>query len=584
MTRPFMLVAFAMLAQSLQHADAVEDKDGPAVQKALQAAIDRGDTEFSLPAGDIYFNSTIFSVVGASGMRISGAGPMQTTLWFSPGAGVKLDRCHNITFSGFAIDYDPLPYTMVTILAISNVTSNTAVYDLELAPRSPPLDRNCPSTTTNPVPPGQRCERYGINQLWAANGTALAGSDFGLWPGHSAAANAVQLAGPFVPLGGRRFRSTFGLQPVPARVGDVITQSGRDWFTYTIANSSAVVTEDMHIFSSSGFTMMELDGDCGHTYRRVVVAPKPGYMIASSADVFHSSDCMRGALIEDCRWETNLDDFVNAHSTVHILWLPAEGTLRAQLGPEERYLVQGQDQATSASPWNVTGFWYGTAHPMKNLRPDVDTLSCYNLTTNKPVGLQQRLLEWPVEVTDPEVLIAAKGLWQELNKPPTNGGLNPWGGVRIYRVNVGGVLKGSSESAAMCDLDRFNGAGLIVRNNVFAHSGHPQCGARIKSSHSVLENNQWIGNGFLNLEVGYLQSWLEGPTRISNVSFRNERIINCTAGPPPRTNIFGGLMEEGRCASVGCCPQNITYSPPLTPHPRPETASLRSADDSITIV
>ena len=92
-------------------------------------------------------------------------------------------------------------------------------------------------------------------------------------------------------------------------VGNMLTYSGRDWFTYTIGNSSAVTTEDVAIHSSSGFTIMELDGECGHIYRRVRVVRKPGYMIASSADVVHSSDCARGATIEQCTFEANLDDF-----------------------------------------------------------------------------------------------------------------------------------------------------------------------------------------------------------------------------------------------------------------------------------
>merc|ERR1712194_184315 len=117
----------------------------------------------------------------------------------------------------------------------------------------------------------------------------------------------------------------------------------------------------------------------------------------------------------------------------------------------------------------------------------------------------------------------------------------------------------SISNVSMCDLDRFNGAGLIVRNNVFRQSGHPQCGARIKSSHSVIENNQWIGNAFLNLESAFLQSWLEGPTHIHNVTFRNELIINCTAGPPPRTDIFGGVLTNASCMAAASCPYNITY-------------------------
>ena len=39
---------------------------------------------------------------------------------------------------------------------------------------------------------------------------------------------------------------------------------------------------------------------------------------------------------------------------------------------------------------------------------------------------------------------------------------------------------------------------------------------------------------FLNIEVSFLLSWLEGPTTVRNVTIANERIVDCTAGPPPR--------------------------------------------------
>ena len=41
-------------------------------------------------------------------------------------------------------------------------------------------------------------------------------------------------------------------------------------------------------------------------------------------------------------------------------------------------------------------------------------------------------------------------------------------------------------------------------------------------------------NDFLNIEVSFLLSWLEGPTTVRNVTIANERIVDCTAGPPPR--------------------------------------------------
>ena len=297
-------------------------------------------------------------------------------------------------------------------------------------------------------------------------------------------------------LGNRTYTTTMSAMTdahgnMVAQVGDILTYSGRDWLTYVVANSTAVTTLNLTIHSSTGFTIFELDGQCGHVYRGVRVMRREGYMIASNADVFHSSDCARGATIEDSLFEANMDDFINIHSTVHVAWTAPNTTTTATTRGHalhsnsvddavlDLHMIQGRNTATS-EPVNrtVVDDWYGTSSPMSSMAPG-DTVSCWAFNSLDPV-VNFSLVAWPAEVLDPTMLEAAAALQPDLNKPPTNAGLNKWPGLRLWKVRgqvTGGlaaVTGGLLPVAMLCDLDRFNNSNAVVRRNVFRHTGHPQ--------------------------------------------------------------------------------------------------------------
>ena len=229
-------------------------------------------------------------------------------------------------------------------------------YTLRLAPRSPLFNFSCAKPKPGQSSPWQNnasvCQHDGINQLFGADRTPKIGSDFGGCPPLPASMcpmPRVPSVGSFEPAAGATDGRTFtAVMPAMlgsngssiAQVGDFLTYSGRDWYTLVIANSSNVTTSGLTIHSSSGFTIVELDGECGHTYQNVNVVRRDGYMIASNGDVFHSSDCAKGATIEDSTFEASLDDFYNVHTTVHVGWtLPTGGF----------YIVQPRETGTSES-------------------------------------------------------------------------------------------------------------------------------------------------------------------------------------------------------------------------------------------
>ena len=60
----------------------------------------------------------------------------------------------------------------------------------------------------------------------------------------------------------------------------------------------------------------ELDGDGGHTYRRINVTRAHGYMIGSNADGFHSIDVGTGPTIVDSEISYTLDDICQSASNL----------------------------------------------------------------------------------------------------------------------------------------------------------------------------------------------------------------------------------------------------------------------------
>ena len=160
------------------------------------------------------------------------------------------------------------------------------------------------------------------------------------------------------------------------------------------------------------------------------------------------------------------------------------------LGPKEALLLQPQLCGTADPPRaNITDFWYGTAKPAANLRPELDTLRFSTLSLS-PRGVGT-VASWPVEVEDPALLRAAAALWATLNAPPWKAGFGAWPSLRLWRISLDQLPTFGSDLVLLADLERFSGAGAQIRDNVFRRSGPPQCGGRLKPSHSVVSGNTW---------------------------------------------------------------------------------------------
>eukprot|EP01052_Picozoa_sp_SAG31_P029664 SAG31_NODE_2966_length_4842_cov_23.744676_3_plen_427_part_01 len=422
---------------------------GAAVQWGLNSALAARASRYTLPAGDILFDGSVFRVdlaPGAppptpvlllpclwplsfpvfslkltagyvcatvfggtpAGFVLSGAPSSSTTLWFAPGGGMVIANSTGITIKNLTIDYgrtgrdsDTAPVAQFAIRSIISSASSCcpkvgdqgfdpcaandptsccmAEYELELHPRSHPVG-GFNSSITRGFPGLRDCSRT-RSQVW--NDGELVNPPEG-WL-HTQCHASRPPAG-YTPLpgtmrgpgGGKLYRSL--QMPINgARVGTRITFYGRSYLTYVVANSTRVVTEDVTIHGATGFAIQELDGQCGHVYRRVRIARRSGtdpLMIASNADGFHSNSCGLGALLDQCELSFMMDDYINVHGQLFELMSSdtTAKTLRLQTARPNFVMKHGGCE----DGWGaeLLDLYDSAANPMSNVRKD-DSLSCY---------------------------------------------------------------------------------------------------------------------------------------------------------------------------------------------------------------
>lgn len=276
------------------------DPAGPraaALQARINAAIASSAAEVAFgEGGDYYFNSESLLVQGARDLTI--LGHPNATLWFEMGAGVRVDRCVNVTVrgQGVKIDYDPPVFFQATAVsdAVPHGTGNGILINISTDPGF--LD---PDTFYNLYHDDPKNE-YVQGPQWFA-GDAGAG-----YPLISAGWQDFNPPRDMTPSGAPGM-FTYRIKNPPPRAikkGDKVTAVVRIGYTYLVHNSTRIASSDVTLHSASFMAITEFDGEGGHSYDnfRVVrrgVDPdarcgRDGRRlcfgaVASNGDVFHSS-------------------------------------------------------------------------------------------------------------------------------------------------------------------------------------------------------------------------------------------------------------------------------------------------------
>ena len=276
------------------------------LQEKIDLAISSGAAQLSVAPGDYFFGNRTLLIQDAKDFVLRATG--NVTVWFTnTDGGVLLRRCSNVSILGFGpgqplrVDRSPPPWSQGTVTKAGPKSFEFTLDGDSADPRAIQPERmnqgmigpECASWTK-----GSRSSDH-EQRPWSR----------GLPNGHACPSGAVKQLGP------RYFSAEVGKRGTPA-VGDQFVKYAWKGMSYVVANSSAVLTQDVAIHAAGDMAIAEMDGAGGHTFRRVDLSPRNGRIISSNADAFHSSDMDTAATLDGCHFRAMLDDFLNFQTTL----------------------------------------------------------------------------------------------------------------------------------------------------------------------------------------------------------------------------------------------------------------------------
>ncbi|MDR1283322.1 MAG: right-handed parallel beta-helix repeat-containing protein [Opitutaceae bacterium] len=254
---------------------------------------------------------------GLRDVTIDGGGSALLLATDPEGTGISVQNSKNVTFRGFALDFDPLPFTQATITGIDR---ERRTIDFTLHDGYPPLRERV-------VKDGQSVTLLPRIHLFEANAHR--------WkPGApDYAAASMEKTGP------RSGRAGFPAHVTHADLGhfatgDRIAISTLSGNAVRISENCAdLLWEDITVHSAPFVTFTLRSNEDSGIWRRIKIIPGPPppgatqpRLLSSNADGFNSSDTRRGPLLEDCEFAFLGDDSVNLHGPVTPVgqWLDAD--------------------------------------------------------------------------------------------------------------------------------------------------------------------------------------------------------------------------------------------------------------------
>ena len=213
--------------------------------------------------------------------------------------GLRTEDCESIVLKNFAIDYDPLPYTVSTVTDI-NVSDNWFEIAIEEGYPSPGLPffeeaKSQSGLMIVPLPDGGT--RFGPDVISPERKEDMGNGIWRIYP-------KMQFGGYSDPLGSNR-----------VTVGERFVLCAR---TYEQALSSIDCTdllwENITVYASPGLASYPR-GNEQHTIRGFHVAIREGRIFSSNADGIHMRGSRGDVLIEGCTFEGMGDDGINVHSS-----------------------------------------------------------------------------------------------------------------------------------------------------------------------------------------------------------------------------------------------------------------------------
>lgn len=280
---------------------------------------------------------------------------------------------------------------------------------------------------------------------------------------------------------------------------------GVQGITYSLLNSSNVVSEDITIYQAPYFSVTAFNGGGGHVFRRFSLptgfAPPGRNAYPHQRDAFHVTDLRQGVTLEDSSGGYCGDDFFNSHNTIMLVLKVESATSLLMINP------------------HVVGMWqngkikntvYGSNCVLENLRRG-DSVSFYGWPQNvataqtpRPLGAVSSVASSPIPVGDNATLAAAEALGKQIEA--TRGTVS-FEATDVWRVEFAAAVDTEVAVGTLVNLDSFSTPGTVIRNNTFSTTRYHL--GRFKSNGGAIVNNTFLPPGN-QLELSPLLQYFEG--------------------------------------------------------------------------
>ena len=220
------------------------------------------------------------------------------TFLFTCNWGLVLRSSTNVSVSGVTIGYDPPCYSQGVIQSASTPSRalfghSSFTYTLDEGFPAP-IGESATSDARFAQAPIVKCICWDPHTQLSLGLKKLA---------YTSGSPTIQGPRHIKHLGGRSYElGIIGNASDLYRPGDIVTISPRAGHTVLLTNSSSCTIEGLTIHGSSDMTLVEYGGGGAHTWRgnRVVrnTTKLPLGLLVSNADIFQSSGCERGPLVE----------------------------------------------------------------------------------------------------------------------------------------------------------------------------------------------------------------------------------------------------------------------------------------------
>jgi hypothetical protein len=293
--------------------DGITDTTRAMAEAILAAAASCGPTEILLEEGAYLFDAptaqqAAILLTGAQDLTITGVSGKTTFVITNPGIGTfLLQDCMNISLRGISVDYDPLPYTQGTIVAIDR---EGGTLDLAIDPGYPLPDEAYFAEANLRLGArgnlrGNETE-YSRHTLLADTASLVRDRIYRIY---------TSLLNQFGESNNTYGKLVFAKDHL--RVGDRFTYTALRYTQAAVCawRSRNLSISEITVYAGPSIATMWALCDTVHI-SRLVIEIKPGTdrLLSANADGVHALGVRNGILMEHCRISGNGDDGVNIHA------------------------------------------------------------------------------------------------------------------------------------------------------------------------------------------------------------------------------------------------------------------------------